>query len=192
MRTHLHRTGVQPLVPAVGTNRRVTVVGSVDVFGRGRVEVVGAGQASACFRQYLEALDQRQDATQREISLILDNGPAQRSKKSQAELAQRAEWLQVVWLSRYTPELNRNEREWRYLKRGIRSHLARTLRTFVDEVVAEPRRLGGERCDSVDRVPQWFLAGHRRLPTGRKPGRPKGAKDARPRAPKRQKLAAAT
>jgi hypothetical protein len=42
-----HRRGEQPTVPAVGTNRRVTVFGSVEAFGRGRVEVVGARQDSA-------------------------------------------------------------------------------------------------------------------------------------------------
>jgi len=33
-----HRIGVQPTVPAVGINRRVTAFGSVEIFGRGRVD----------------------------------------------------------------------------------------------------------------------------------------------------------
>src|SRR5688572_16741691 len=49
-----HRRGVQPTLPAAGTNRRLTVFGSVEVLGRGRVEVVGARQDSAGFVQYLE------------------------------------------------------------------------------------------------------------------------------------------
>ena len=32
-----HRMGVQPTVPAAGTNRRLTCFGSVEAFGRGRV-----------------------------------------------------------------------------------------------------------------------------------------------------------
>ena len=79
-----------------------------------------------------------------------------------------------------------------WLKRDTRSHLARDLRAFVDELLAGLRRLGGERLDIVDHVPQWFIDGHRRPPTGRKPGRPKGAKDARPRAPRRMNLPAPT
>jgi hypothetical protein len=35
-----HRVGEQPTVPAVGTNRRVTVFGSVEALGRGRIEVL--------------------------------------------------------------------------------------------------------------------------------------------------------
>ena len=187
-----HRKGVQPTLPAAGTNRRVTVFGSVERLGRGRVEVVCAGQDSACFGQYLAALDARHAATGREVFLVLDNGPCHRSTTTTAALAAREQWLHVIWLPRYCPRLNQKEREWRYLKRDVRSHLARDLRTFVDEIMDGLRRLGGERCDILDAVPQWFLDGHRRAPTGRPPGRPKGAKDSRPRAPKRQKLAAPT
>lgn len=187
-----HRKGVQPTRPAAGTNRRVTTFGSVEVFGRGRVEVVCAGQDSACFRLYLEALDARHQATGQEVYLVLDNGPAHTSKASRAALAARAEWLHVVWLARYSPELNRKEREWRRLKRDARSHLARSPREFVDGIVAGLGRLGGERVDVVDRVPAWFLAGHRREPTGRPPGRPKGAKDCQPRTPRRANLPAPT
>ena len=187
-----HRKGVQPTRPAAGTNRRVTTFGSVEVFGRGRVEVVCAGQDSACFLLYLEVLDARHQATGREVYLALDNGPAHTSKASRAALAARSEWLHVVWLARYSPEFNRKEREWRLLKRDARGHLARTLREFVDGILAGLARLGGERLDIVDRVPDWWLAGHRKPPTGRPRGRPKGAKDTKPRASRRTNVPAPT
>lgn len=177
-----HRRGEQPTLPGVGTNRRVTAFGSVEVFGRGRVEVVCAGQDSACFERYLQALEARHAATGREVFLVLDNGPCHTSRASRAALAARAAWLHVIWLPRYSPNRNRKEREWRYLKRDVRSHLARTLRAFVDEIVAGLRRLGGARLDVIDQVPAWFLAGHRKPPTGRPRGRPKGAKDSYQRA----------
>jgi transposase len=187
-----HRIGRQPVLPAAGTNRRLTDFGSVEVFGRGRVEVLCAAQDSATFRRYLEVLDRRHAATEREVSLVLDNGPCHRSAASRAALAERSAWLHVIWLSRYSPQLNRKEREWRRLKRDCRGHLARDLRAFKDEILAGLHRLGGERLDSVDAVPDWFLAGHRRPPTGRPPGRPTGAKDTRPRAPRRPNLPAHT
>ena len=168
-----HRKGVQPTLPAAGTNRRVTAFGGVETFGRGRVEVVCAGQDSACFLLYLAALDARHAATGREVMLVLDNGPCHTSKASRAALAERAAWPQVIWLARYSPQLNRKEREWRVLKRDARSHLARSLRAFVDEVLAGLRHLGGARLDIVDHVPDWWLAGHRKAPTGRPPGRPR-------------------
>jgi hypothetical protein len=42
-----HRVGQQPVLPAAGTNRRLTVFGSVEAEGRGRVEVLGARADSA-------------------------------------------------------------------------------------------------------------------------------------------------
>ena len=92
-----HRIGAQPTLPAAGTNRRLTVFGSKEVLGRGRVEVLCAGQDSACFARYLQALEARHRATGRKVLLVLDNGPAHRSKASQAALAAREEWLEVVW-----------------------------------------------------------------------------------------------
>jgi len=187
-----HRVGVQPTIPAAGTNRRLTCFGSVEAFGRGRVEVLCAAQDSAAFLLYLEALDARHVATGRQIFLVLDNGPCHTSKLSRAALAARAAWLHVLWLAPYCPNLNRKEREWRWLKRAVRGHLARTLRVFADEILAGLARLGGERCDIVDHVPQWFLDGHRRPPTGRPPGRPVGAKDSYQRVVRRRKLPANT
>lgn len=188
-----HRRGQQPTIPAAGTNRRLTVFGSVEVLGRGRVEVLGAGQTSADFLAYLEILEQRHRATQRQVFLVLDNGPCHRSKLSEAALAARTAWLQVLWLPKYTPHLNQKEREWRYLKRDARGHLARSLRAFADGILAGLARLGGERLDIVDRVPDWFLQGHRRPPTGRPPGRPKGSTATYQRSSnRRQNLPAAT
>ena len=181
-----HRRGVQPTVPAAGTNRRLTVFGSTELLGRGRVEVVCAGQDSACFERYLEALDARHAATGREVFLAIDNGPCHTSKTSRAALAQRAGWLRVIWLAKYSPELNPKEREWRVLKRDARGHLAPSLRAFVDGILDGLRQLGGERLDILDGVPDWFLAGHRKEPTGRPRGRPKGAKDSCKRAPYRK------
>jgi len=181
-----HRRGHQPTVPAVGTNRRLTVFGSVEALGRGRVEVLQATQDSASFARYLQALDGRHVALGKEVYLVLDNGPCHTSRASEAALAARADWLHVIWLSRYSPQLNPKEREWRYLERDARGHLAPTLRAFVDGIRDGLDCLGGDRCDIIDEIPDWFLDGHRRPPTGRPPGRPKGAKDSRPRAPYRR------
>jgi transposase len=181
-----HRRGAQPTLPAAGTNRRLTVLGSVEAFGRGRVEVLTAAQDSAAFRRYLAALDARHAATGREIFLALDNGPCRTSRVSTEALAERAAWLHVLWLARYSPELNPKEREWRVPKRDHRSHLAPSLRAFADGILDGLRCLGGERLDIIDEVPDWFIAGRRRPPTGRPRGRPKGAKDSDKRAPSRK------
>lgn len=176
-----HRRGQQPTLPAAGTNRRLTVFGSVEAFGRGRVEVLGADPTSAGFARYLEALERRHAATGREVYLVVDHGSCHTSKVSRKALTERAAWLHPIWLARYCPQLNKKEREWRRLKQDSRSHLAHSLREFADEVLSGLAQLGGQRVDLVDAVPDWFLQGHKRAPTGRSAGRPPGAKDRWPR-----------
>ncbi len=178
-----HRIGRQRRIASVGVNRRVTVFGSVESRGRGRVEVVCGGRDSACFGRYLCALDQRHAATRREVFLVLDNASCHTSVVTTQALALREDWLHPIWLAKYSPHLDEKEREWRYLKRDVRGHLARDPRTFVDEIVDGLDRLGGEERLIVDAVPQWFLDGHRKAPTGRKAGRPAGARDNKPRKP---------
>ena len=192
-----HRVGAQPTRPTAGTNRRLPVFGSVEALGRGRIEVRQVRQDSAGFRRYLTALDARHEATERAIILVLDNGPCHVSKATRAALAERAAWLEVIPLARYSPHLNPKEREWRirkrdHRKRDHRSHLAPTLRDFVDAVAAGLAGLGGERGEVIDAVPPWWLDGHRKEPTGRSPGRPHGAKDSRPRKRRSANLPAGT
>ena len=168
-------------MPAAGTNRRLTVFGSVEALGRSRIEVLQVRQDSAGFARYLAALDARHVATGRHLILVLDNGPAHTSTATRRALAARSEWLEVLPLARYSPHLNPKEHEWRRLKRDHRGHLAGSLREFVDTAAAGLAQLGGAACAIIDEVPQWWLDGHRKEPTGRPPGRPTGAKDSRPR-----------
>src|SRR5262249_52892016 len=42
----------------------------------------------------------------------------------------------------------------------------------VDSILAGLRQLGGSVATIVDEVPQWFLDGHRKPPTGRPPAAP--------------------
>jgi hypothetical protein len=187
-----HRVGEQPTLPAAGTNRRLTVFGSVEALGRGRIEVLQVRQDSAGFARYVAALDGRHAATGRKMLLVFDNGPCHTSMATQRVLAARADWLEVIALARYSPHLNPKEHQWRRLKRDHRGHLAGSLREFVDTAAAGLAQLGRGECTVIDAVPQWWLDGHRREPTGRPPGRPHGAKDSRPRQPRAKNLPADT
>lgn len=187
-----HRIGTQPTRPAAGTNRRLTVFGSVEAQGRGRIELLTVQQDSAAFARYLTALEARHAATGRAMILVLDNGPCHTSTATRRALAACADWLEVIPLARYSPHLNPKEHEWRILKRDHCGHLAGSLRDFVDAAAAGLAGLGGEDCTIIDEVPQWWLDGHRKEPTGRPPGRPKGAKDRKPRTRRGASLPANT
>jgi hypothetical protein len=180
------------MVPAAGTNRRLTVFGSVAAQGRGRIELLTVQQDSAGFARYLAALDARHAATGRDVILVLDNGSCHTSTATRRALAARHQWLEVIALARASPHLNPKEHEWRRFKRDHQGHLADSLREFVDAAVAGLGQLGGAECAILDEVPQWWRDGHRKEPTGRPPGRPKGAKDSRLRKPRATNLPAIT
>jgi hypothetical protein len=156
--------------------------------------VLCAAQDSASFLLDPAASDARHAATGKEVLLRPDNGPCRTSTASRAALAarERAGWLHVTWLATDCPHLNRQEPAWRRLKRDARAHPAPDLRAFADGLLDGLRQLGGERVDVVDHVPDWFLAGHRRQPTGRPPGRPKAVEDSYQRSYRRRNLPADT
>src|SRR3954447_13804375 len=56
------------------------------------------------------------------LVLVLDNDRIHTSKASRAALAERAHWLTVEWLPKYTPELNDIEGVWRDLKQHHLAH----------------------------------------------------------------------
>lgn len=105
-----HRIGRQRRIASVGVNRRVTVFGGTESRGRGRVEVVCGGQDSACFAHYLAALDQRHTMNAREVFLVLDNASCHTSAASARALAERATWLHLIWLAKYSPHLKSSTR----------------------------------------------------------------------------------
>lgn len=66
----------------------------------------------------LHLLAARARRTGKRILLVLDNGSAFTSKRSQAEMAKLQAWVQVFWLPTYTSEqLNLIENIWTHLKR---------------------------------------------------------------------------
>ena len=150
----------------VGTNRRVTVSGNVEAFGRRRVEVVAKVRTwpvscSTPSDGRLPRGDGQGDVP----------GPGQQPLSHQRGQPRGPDGPAGVaapdFLSHYGPHLNPKEREWRYFKRDCRSHLARTPRGFVDGIPKGLKNLGGARRDVVDEVPEWFITGHRKAPTGR-------------------------
>jgi hypothetical protein len=67
-------------------------------------------------------------------------------------------------------ELNLKEREWRPLRQGTRSGLARGLWKTDGEMLTVPIRLRGVNQTVIARVPCRLLEEHRGPPTGRAVG----------------------
>ena len=108
--------GVRPVVPAAGVNRRVCIYGAMD-YRTGRVHYMAHPKKNA--QQFHEFLRQLLEAnSERMLVLVVDNASYHRTKKVLALLEDHADHAFVVWLPRYSPELNLIEGLWGYLKRS--------------------------------------------------------------------------
>ncbi|OLT27009.1 hypothetical protein BJF83_19720 [Nocardiopsis sp. CNR-923] len=72
------------------------------------------------------------------VVLIWDNHSSRSGKKMAAHLARR-NWVRVVFLSRYSPELNPVQTLWAHLERVLRSRLFRSLEELEQVINAHLR-----------------------------------------------------
>lgn len=103
-------------MPAAGVNRRTCIYGAFN-YRTGRVHYMvhprkNSEQFNEFLRQLLEAKGERV------VVLVLDNASYHRTRKTLDLLAEREGHVFVVWLPKYSPELNAIEGLWGYLKRS--------------------------------------------------------------------------
>ncbi len=121
---HLHPTltkvwtlrGVRPLVPAAGTNQRLCVYGALN-YRTGQSHYLVHPKKNA--QQFAEFLRQLLEAnSERRLVLVLDNASYHGTRAVRQLLEDHEDHVFVIWLPRYSPELNLIEGLWGYLKRS--------------------------------------------------------------------------
>ena len=144
------RRGKQVEVPSPGQNQKVAAFGGVN-FATGEhishiPDVPKGGKNSAQFLIWLAKLLARARRRGKRIILALDNGSIHTAKKTMAMLNDPAvrSLVQVVWLPKYAPDLNEQERIWKFAKEhGIANVLFSgrdTLRAQVTRVLGAINR----------------------------------------------------
>jgi transposase len=108
--------GVRPIVPAAGVNKKLCVYGAMN-WRTGQTHYLvhpkkNAQQFADFLRQLLEFYSERK------LVLVIDNASYHRTRAVLALLEDHADHVLVVWLPRYSPELNLIEGLWGYLKRS--------------------------------------------------------------------------
>jgi transposase len=115
------------------------MMGSLDYARRKLVVTTSRTKRSADFIDHLRLLDRlygpKPGAPFKPVVLVLDNGPIHLSKATLTALAERAHWLVVEWLPKYTPELNDIEVVWGDLKARHLAHQTFTDPGLLDETV---------------------------------------------------------
>jgi transposase len=121
---HLHPTltkvwtlkGTRPVVPAAGANQRLCIYGSFN-YRTGQVHyMIHPKKNAKRFAQFLSQL--LSSDTQRFLILVLDNASYHRTREVLDILSEHDNHVFVVWLPKYSPELNLIEGLWGYLKKS--------------------------------------------------------------------------
>jgi transposase len=108
--------GVRPVVPAAGVNQRLCIYGALN-YRTGQSHYLVHPKKNA--QQFQEFLRQLLEAnSERRLVLVIDNASYHRTKAILSLLDEHADHVLVVWLPRYSPELNLIEGLWGYLKRS--------------------------------------------------------------------------
>ena len=144
---HLHPTltkvwtlkGTQPVVPAAGANQRLCIYGSFN-YRTGRVHyMIHPRKNAERFAQFLSQL--LSSNLERFLILVLDNASYHRTRKILDILSEHAEHTFVIWLPKYSPELNLIEGLWGYLKKSALNNYFYgdmvSLESAVDDALKE-------------------------------------------------------
>ena len=108
--------GVRPTIPAAGTNQKLCLYGSFN-YRTGQVHyLIHPRKNAERFKQFLDQLlSWHKD---RRVILVLDNATYHRTQEILDVLAEHEDHVRVVWLPKYSPELNLIEGLWGYLKQS--------------------------------------------------------------------------
>ncbi len=141
--------GVRAEIPAAGTNRKLCMYGALD-WKTGQVHyMVHPKKNGAQFNEFLrQLLDSKRD---RFVVLVLDNASYHVTKATLDLLTEHEDHVFVLWLPKYSPELNAIEGLWGYLKRSaLNNHF------FGDVESLEKAILGA--FDELNRHPDTALS----------------------------------
>lgn len=108
--------GVRPTVPAAGTNQRLCVYGALNYRTGQSHYLVHPKKNSQQFCEFLRPLVE--SYSERRLILVIDNASYHRTKAVRALLADHSDHVFVLWLPKYSPELNLIEGLWGYLKKS--------------------------------------------------------------------------
>lgn len=132
------------MVPAAGANKRLCVYGALN-YATGQTHyLVHPKKNSVQFNEFLRQLLNAK--RKRLVVLVLDNASYHATRATLDLLAEHEDHVLVVWLPKYSPELNAIEGLWGYLKRtalnnyffGTVERLEEAITNAFDELNQSP------------------------------------------------------
>jgi len=136
-------------VPAAGTNRKLCLYGALN-YRTGQVHyLVHPKKKAIHFNEFLRQLLEAK--FNRLVVLILDNASYHLTRATLDLLAAHEEHILVLWLPKYSPELNAIEGLWGYLKRSaLNNYFFGDLASLEEAVI--------EMFETLNRSPETTLS----------------------------------
>jgi len=134
------KKGETPIVKATGARHGISLISAITSKGHMRFMIKEKGGVnSAVFIEFLQRL---LVGAKRTIFLILDRGPAHRSKKTKAFVETLGGKLKLFYLPPYSPDRNPDELVWKHLKADTVGRMVTTGKAdFKSKVVSSMRSL---------------------------------------------------
>jgi len=134
------KKGETPIVEATGARHGMSLISAVTSRGHMRFMIKEKGGVNA--EVFIEFLKRLVIGAKQPIFLIVDRGPAHRSKKTKAFVEGLAGKLQLFFLPPYSPDCNPDELVWKHLKADTIGRMSVTSKQeFKKKVLSSMRRL---------------------------------------------------
>ncbi len=134
------KKGETPIVEATGARHSLSLISAITSKGQMRFMVKDKGGVNAAV--FIEFLQRLLVGATQPIFLIVDRGPAHRSKKTTAFVETLGSKLKLFYLPPYSPDPNPDELVWKHLKADTVGRMVTTDKTdFKSKVVSSMRSL---------------------------------------------------
>lgn len=134
------RRGEPARIPAAGDDKKLVVFGAWNHRTERLGWMISESKDSASFIGFLRQLLEHNDPS-RHLILVMDNAGYHRANRVKGFLQQQVHRLEPFWLPTYSPELNRIEYVWGYLKQKATNNYffgqIEALRAAVAQACAE-------------------------------------------------------
>ena len=149
------KKGETPVVDATGARHGISLISAITSKGHMRFMIKEKGGVNSGV--FIEFLQRLLVGAQRTIFLIVDRGPAHRSKKTREFVETLGGKLKLFYLPPYSPDTNPDELVWKHLKADTVGRMVTTGKAdFKSKVVSSMRSLQKKSDENFVILPETF------------------------------------
>jgi len=133
--------GETPVVKATGARFSMNLISAINNQGHFRFMTVDGNVTARDFRDFLKRLIA---GAERKIILVVDGHPTHKAKLVKTFVEQNEDWIELVFLPPYSPELNPDELVWGHVKQRVARKATKTkdeMRAAVESAMRSLQKM---------------------------------------------------